>query len=634
MGARGCLTKTFLILIAVATVTGCEDNTGLTKICALPTPCAVDQNGTIIKTKVTLEKHLEYRTGECKLGILKCDEDGNEYCDGVIKPSQEICDSKDNDCNGVVDNGFDTDGDGITTCAGDCDDFNSRIHPYAVELCNNMDDNCNNLIDENVSRQCWDGDSVVMNELSTCQYGTSTCSAGLWSECSGEIGPVEEICDDLDNDCDGEIDEPVYLSCGPDNNVGVCVKGNKECSGNEQICNHAVYPTGEVCDGLDNNCDGIVDDGLFRRCSTVCGDGFETCFEGGWRECTAPQPKVELCDRIDNDCDGDTDEGCNCSQGQANICRNNILDANNQPVMCGFGITICDINGMWGPCRFHGTEAEKCNNWDDDCDGQVDGMLEACGNRQFAGIGECRMGEKECSLGHWSSCVGEVSPRAEICDHLDNDCDGEVDENLNGHEKVDMIFAIDISGSMCLSINALVQGISNYVSSFIGTNHRFGIVTFPGRILNLQNRITATLQTNPPLMDVSGFQRVLSTITCNGGGWEPSYDVTKMLLEPQDPLQISWRSDAYPYVILITDEPPQTWTSQTQATVAPLAVNCQIGGCQPGDKAEIYIITDRFLFSMWNLITYNESDRLINIYPANASRYTQFFRNIFANLCI
>jgi hypothetical protein len=106
------------------------------------------------------------------------------------------------------------------------------------------------------------------------------------------------------------------------------------------------------------------------------------------------------------------------------------------------------------------------------------------------------------------------------------------------------------------------------------------------------------------------------------------------LTDPSDPVGINWRSDAYPYIIMITDEPAQTWGSTTETHVQAQALNCSVGDCSPGDMYETYIITNNNYFQMWDDIVNNEMDRLINIYPPDPVRYTELLRNIFQNICI
>jgi len=103
--------------------------------------------------------------------------------------------------------------------------------------------------------------------------------------------PTEEVCDEVDNNCDGDIDE---CGCPPPciPTEEVCDEADNDCDGviDECGCPPACIPTEEVCDGADNNCDGDID------------------------ECGCPPPCIpteEVCDEADNDCDGDIDE-CGC----------------------------------------------------------------------------------------------------------------------------------------------------------------------------------------------------------------------------------------------------------------------------------------------------------------------------------
>ena len=144
----------------------------------------------------------------------------------------------------------------------------------------------------------------------------------------------------------------------------------------------------EVCDGADNDCDGVVDEDLQpTECSNECGTGTAVCVQGE-EICFAPEPQEEICDFLDNDCDGEVDEF------QTNEC---------------------------GTCG--AVPAETCNGQDDDCDGQVDEELfKPCET-------DCGAGVEICADGQWSGCTAQ-QPEEEICDGLDNNCDGQIDENL------------------------------------------------------------------------------------------------------------------------------------------------------------------------------------------------------------
>ncbi|MBI5486868.1 MAG: VWA domain-containing protein [Deltaproteobacteria bacterium] len=194
----------------------------------------------------------------------------------------------------------------------------------------------------------------------------------------------------------------------------------------DAIARHA---TTEVCDGIDNDCDDETDEDLARACSTVCGDGLETCRDGAWVDCTAPAPAAsEACDgAVDEDCDGVVDEGCDCVSGETRSCG---VDAGE----CVSGTQAC-AGGSWDECAgFLGPAAETCDGTDEDCDGTTDeGCLCAEGDVRVCGldVGSCAGGTQTCSGGAWGGCDGAVVPTAEVCDDEDNDCDGMADEGCS-----------------------------------------------------------------------------------------------------------------------------------------------------------------------------------------------------------
>ncbi|MEW5742746.1 MAG: putative metal-binding motif-containing protein [Myxococcota bacterium] len=160
-----------------------------------------------------------------------------------------------------------------------------------------------------------------------CTPGTETCTeAGAWGACQGAIGPVSEVCDGKDNDCDTQTDEDVVTPACP-LDAGVCAGKRRLCTGGvlEPACGPSSYgPDFEAsetrCDNLDNDCDGLTDEALppqpCEKDAGVCAGATRVCTGGALPTCddstySNHDPAYESleasCDGRDNDCDGLTD---------------------------------------------------------------------------------------------------------------------------------------------------------------------------------------------------------------------------------------------------------------------------------------------------------------------------------------
>ena len=162
----------------------------------------------------------------------------------------------------------DGDGDGYTVCANDCDDGNPAINPGAAEVCDNADNNCDGTIDENLTQPTTCGAGECADNT-----GEETCTAGVWGNntCDPFAGAAAEVCDSLDNNCDGTIDDNLTrpTACG----VGECTgnTGAETCTAGvwgNNTCDPFAGAAAEVCDNLDNNCDGSIDEGLQYQLTT------------------------------------------------------------------------------------------------------------------------------------------------------------------------------------------------------------------------------------------------------------------------------------------------------------------------------------------------------------------------------
>jgi hypothetical protein len=441
-------------------------------------------------------------------------------------PSPEVCDHEDNDCDGMVDEGFppledpENCGDCGIECSrpnmfGTCElgvcaysclpgfhDLNGDIDvdgcEYAciitnggVEACDGIDNDCDDPANpdedfdlaDDVSncgicgRLCQAVHAGAVCTAGVCGYGA--CDPGFADLIPGVIGceyacpvfPTEaESCNNTDDDCDGVIDEGNPgggAACG--GGPGVCTPGTTTCAFGTLLCLGEGTPSAEVCDDIDNDCDGTVDDGFDKdNDPRYCGGCTPCDLPFAVEGCAMGSCTIAFCQSGHVDLDGDPANGCEyaCSIGGPEVCNGVDDDCDGMIDTADLGILLpsnfcntqgpcagtaptctssaCDSTITWrcvyaapvqtDSCGQPVLQETLCDGEDNDCDNAVDDAFPLLGSGCDDGdVGICRgTGVYVCNpAGDDVECditTPGASPVAEVCNGLDDDCDGVLDD--------------------------------------------------------------------------------------------------------------------------------------------------------------------------------------------------------------
>ncbi|MBI5532575.1 MAG: hypothetical protein HY898_07660 [Deltaproteobacteria bacterium] len=380
----------------------------------------------------------------------------------------EICDGLDNDCNGQTDENFDLTKD-----------------PHNCGICSlvNPEADCAKKIKNAEHPLC----TATAGQLGKCDY--DVCLQDFW-DLDGDRtngceyycvkkGNTDSTCDNVDDDCNGKFDDGIN-KCSDGSNCGKC---GRNCQGHAHATGKCVTadPPPAVCDDTNTHCEIAACEAGWIDANALFNDGCEyQCTPTKRTDPSDPTTSttctlgetgcgIEYCDGLDNDCDGKLDAadpdmidpvkgdpllGKDCQGSATGECgkpahkgitkcvqaavkcsddNTGSVDCTNDPNLCNNTNTPYCIDSPTPPGKVCGTKVwavntqpELCNNLDDNCDGVVDGPTSDSGAKCGSNVGICSQGISACSNGALV-CSGQITPQAEICNGADDDCDGVID---------------------------------------------------------------------------------------------------------------------------------------------------------------------------------------------------------------